>query len=211
MSLDQQQTSEKYYKDKGYKAQDVALAIIGAGLANAIALVALNTPFSLWNTIVGIIILCILYAYAPAPTSSSRLNLAYAATWSISFLSTIAVIFNVIFSSLGALFPDYDSTAQFFPFPRNLNDFTNQTKDTFTPFNTYDGAFFLTWLAIFLICLWFLFLRRNQKRTQSASPQEQPKTVQPKPAPETLPANDSATPTTSGHLSDIPRSEDEVH
>ena len=104
---------KEYYEDKGYKPQDVALAIIGAGLANAIALVALNTPFSLWNTIVGIIILCILYAYAPAPTSSSRLNLAYAATWSISFLATVGVVFNMIFGIFvvnGLLsFPDYGS------------------------------------------------------------------------------------------------------
>ncbi len=47
---------KEYYEDKGYKPQDVALAIIGAGLANAIALVALSTPLTLWNTIVGIII-----------------------------------------------------------------------------------------------------------------------------------------------------------
>ncbi|GCE20585.1 hypothetical protein [Dictyobacter kobayashii] len=84
--VDQQQTPKKYYEDKGYKPQDVAFAIIGAGLANAIALVALTTPFTLWNTIVSIIILCILQAYAPALDSSRRLNRAYAATWSISFL-----------------------------------------------------------------------------------------------------------------------------
>ncbi len=45
---------KEYYEDKGYKLQDVAFVIIGAGLANAIALVALSTPLTLWNTIVGI-------------------------------------------------------------------------------------------------------------------------------------------------------------
>jgi hypothetical protein len=42
---------KEYYEDKGYKPQDVARASIGAGLANASALVALSTPLTLWNTI----------------------------------------------------------------------------------------------------------------------------------------------------------------
>ena len=113
MSVDQQQTPKKYYEDKGYKPQDVALAIIGAGLANAIALVLFDGALNLWNTIVGIIILCILQAYAPAPGSSRRLNLAYAATWSISFLAAIGIVFNMIFGIFvvnGLLsFPDYGS------------------------------------------------------------------------------------------------------
>ena len=57
MSVDQQQTLKEYYENKGYKPQDVALAIIGAGLANAIALVLFDGALNLWNTIVGIIIL----------------------------------------------------------------------------------------------------------------------------------------------------------
>lgn len=201
MSVAQQQTPEEYYNGRGYKPQDVALAIIGAGLTNAIVLLQINGPFTLWNTIVGIIILCILYAYAPAPTSSTRLNLAYATIWSFSFLSTVGVIFNIIFSGLGGHFPDYESTAQFIPFPTTLNVFTNQMSGTFTPFNTYDGAFFLTWLAIFLISLLFLFRRRNKNRTQNASPQEQPK-----PEPETSRTKERGTSTTPGHLSDTPAS-----
>ncbi len=47
---------KEYYEDKGYKPQDVALASIGTGLAHASALVALSTPLTLWNTIVGSIL-----------------------------------------------------------------------------------------------------------------------------------------------------------
>ncbi len=111
-------------------------------LANAIALVALSTPLTLWNTIVGIIILCILQAYAPAPGSSRRLNLAYAATWSISFLATLGIVFNMIFRLFGGSFPDTDPTIPFTPFPE-------YKPNTFTPFNAYDVSFFLVWLAIF--------------------------------------------------------------
>jgi hypothetical protein len=117
MTVDQQQPPEQYYKDKGYSSQDVALAIIGAGLANAIALLAITGPFTLWNTIVGIMILCILQAYAPAPTSSSRLNLAYAATWAISFLTAVGVVFNMIFRYFGGSFPDTGPRVRFTPFP----------------------------------------------------------------------------------------------
>lgn len=207
MTRDQQQTPEEYDNGKGYSSsQDVALAIVGAGLANAIALLAIKEPFTLWNMIVGLIILCILYVYAPAPTSRNRLNVAYAAIWSISFLTTVGVIFNVIFSGLGGHFPDYGSK-DFAPFPTNLNVFTNQMSDTFTPFNIYDGTFFLTWLAIFLICLLFLLRKRNKNRTQMAALVEQPK-----PEPETPQTHEGGTPATSGHLSGIPKSGvDEVH
>ena len=176
---------KEYYEDKGYKPQDVALAIIGAGLANAIALVALSTPLTLWNTIVGIIILCILQAYAPAPGSSRRLNLAYAATWSISFLATLGIVFNMIFRLFGGSFPDTDPTIPFTPFPEyKLN--------TFTPLNAYDVSFFLVWLAIFLIYFNFFSPGRSKSRAKSAPAQEQPK-------PESGPpqTNESGTPTTS--------------
>jgi hypothetical protein len=200
MSVDQQQTPKKYYEDKGYKPQDVALAIVGAGLANAIALVALTTPFTLWNTIVGVIILCILQAYAPAPDSSRRLNLAYAATWSISFLATLGIVFNMIFRLFGGSFPDTDPKIPFTPFPE-------YKPNTFTPFNAYDVSFFLVWLAIFLIYFNFFSPGRSKSRAKTASPQEQPK-----PIPETPRTHEGPTPATSGHLSDIPKSSgDEAH
>ncbi len=98
MSKDQQQVSQGN-KDETYDFQS-ALAIIGAGLANAITLLQINGPLTLWNTIVGIIILLILQAYPPAPSLDPRpksprgpyLNLAYAAVWSISFLTTFGVV-----------------------------------------------------------------------------------------------------------------------
>jgi len=176
---------KEYYEDKGYKPQDVALAIIGAGLANAIALVALSTPLTLWNTIVGIIILCILQAYAPAPGSSRRLNLAYAATWSISFLATLGIVFNMIFRLFGGSFPDTDPTIPFTPFPE-------YKPNTFTPFNAYDVSFFLVWLAIFLIYFNFFSPGRSKSRAKSAPAQEQPKPVSGPPQ-----TNESGTPTTS--------------
>jgi hypothetical protein len=193
---------------KGYSSQDVALAIIGAGLANAIALVLFDGALNLWNTIVGIIILCILQAYAPAPTSSSRLNIAYAATWSISLLATVGVVFNMIFGVFvvnGLLsFPNYGSPS-YTPYP-NFRPFPVYNSGAFTPFNAYDVFFFLAWLAIFIIYYKFFSPMRNRSRTNSATPQEQPKPVLPKPGPETLRANDSGTPTTSGHQSDTPKS-----
>lgn len=85
MSANQEQPPQEKYDFQ------VALAIIGAGLANAITLLQINGPFTLWNTMVGVIILCILAAYRPAPTSRFTLNIAYAATWSITLLTTLGV------------------------------------------------------------------------------------------------------------------------
>jgi hypothetical protein len=139
-SADQQLTpEEKYYKGRGYSASDVALAIIGAGVANAIALLAISTPFTLWNTIVGITILCILFAYSPAPTANTRLFVAYAAVWSFSFLSSVGIFFNVLFELIlgPERFPNNESTAPFYSFPTFIPHPT--TTNIYKIFCNYSG------------------------------------------------------------------------
>src|SRR5689334_15330298 len=101
-----------------------ALAIIGAGVANAITLAQLDSPFNLWNSMVGIIVLFILQAFPPVPMAGRKtrqphlmwLGVAYAAVWSISLLSAAGVIFNMLFALFGGVFPDY-SLIPFNPFP----------------------------------------------------------------------------------------------
>jgi hypothetical protein len=131
----------------------VSLAIIGAGLANAIALLAIKEPFSLWNTIVGLIILCILSVYVPAPASRRSLKVAYTAIWSLSFLTTFGVVFNAIFQGLGGVFPDYG--LEFTAYPKAFAVFTD-SGGKITPFNVYDISFFITLFVVFV----FFFLRR---------------------------------------------------
>jgi hypothetical protein len=125
-----------------YHAQ-TSVVIIGAGLANAITLLQSVGPFTLWNTIVGIIILCILHAYKPLPSYRFSLNLAYTATWSISFLTTFGVVYNVIYNLLGGEAPAYGS--------KLITPSPTVKSGVYTPFNTYDVWFFLVWLVLFLL------------------------------------------------------------
>jgi hypothetical protein len=177
MSADQQQILKDYYEKRGYSAQDVALAIIGGGLVNAIALLAITGPFTFWNTIVGFFILCILQAFHPAPFSRRFLKIAFAAIWSFSFLSTIGVVFNMLFdvASRGA-FPDTDAVC-FISFPASIfhrscstHPSTTPATSTFTPFNAYDLSYFLAWILISIIVYWLFFVRGKNKSTKSASP-----------------------------------------
>ncbi len=101
-------------------------------------------------------------------------------------------------------FPNYGSHS-YTPYP-NFRPFPVYPRGTFTPFNAYDVSFFLVWLAIFLIYFNFFSPGRSKSHAKTAPPQEQPKL-----APETLRTNESGTPTTSGHPTDILRSGDEVH
>jgi hypothetical protein len=224
-AADQELTpEEKYYKKKGYTGSDVALAIIGAGVANAVALLAISTPFTLWNMIVGVTILCILFAFAPAPTAKPRLFVAYAAVWAFSFLSGVGVLFNILFERiLGSnSWPNNESTAPFYSLPFNHNLFFNQyyvknyyvinnqqivdRVQAFTPINVYDLAFFLTWAVVLFICLLILLYRRKRHLPSDSSK------LKPQPGPETQQAKGSGTLTTSEHVSATPKSgTGEVH
>jgi hypothetical protein len=170
MTADQPQEVQE---NKNYDFQ-VALAIIGAGLTNAITLLQINGPLTFWNTIVGIIILCILWAYIPAPTSRRSLNFAYAATWSITFLTTFGVVFNIVFAFFfgSDAFPD-SSADCFTPFPISKNARFPHCTAIFTPFNVYDISFFLMWIAIFIIFLLVFSHVRNKEGNGTSSPQKE--------------------------------------
>lgn len=168
MSADQRRLLDDYYTDRGYTAQDVALAIIGAGLANAIALLATSGPFTFWNTIVGFFVLCILQAHHPAPFSRLFLKIAFIAIWSFSFLSAIGVFFNMLFDVLGGSFPDTNALC-FISFPASIfhrscspHPSTTPTS-TFTPFNAYDLSYFLAWILISIIVYLLFFVRGKNK------------------------------------------------
>jgi hypothetical protein len=200
MSSDQQQTpQENKPKRESYDYQS-ALAIIGAGLANAITLLQINGPFTFWNMITGSIILLILSAFPPAPPQepspiaprSLPLNLAYAAVWSISFLSTFGIVFNIIFSLLGGSFPDTGPNVDFTPYPK-------YKRNTFTPFNAYDISFFVTWLVTFLIFFYIFSRMRNKDQIKSASREKQPVTKQ-----ETPQAKEENISSSPAHLTDMP-------
>ena len=178
MSADQQQKLKKYYEERGYSAPDVALAVVGAGLVNAVALLAIKEPFTFWNTIVGFFILCILQTFHPAPFSRRFLKIAFATIWSFSFLSAIGVLFNIAFARLGGSFPN-TSAECVIPFPSSFFQGLCKPSDTtFTPFNAYDLSYFVTWIVISIIVYWFFFLRGKKKSTKSAFPQDQLKSEQ---------------------------------
>lgn len=129
--------------------QPVALAIIGAGIANAVGITQASGPFSLWNTMVGIIILCILQAYKPAPSAHRPLNIAYAATWSFTLLTTCGILFEAILTVF-----------RINPLPDN----------GFYPFNGHDIVFFAIWVLFFAFRLTLFNQPRrrvNNKKTSA--------------------------------------------
>jgi hypothetical protein len=147
-----------------------ASAIIGAGVANAITLATLDSPFTLWNSMVGIIILLILQAFPPVPLAQRQANqphllwlgVAYAAVWSISLLTAVGVVFNMLFAAFGGVFPDYTVT----PF----NPFPGEHHGVYTPFNSYDVWFFIMWLGIF--ALYYVLVVRRRFQAEHASTEQ---------------------------------------
>jgi hypothetical protein len=164
-------------KSLSYSYQQVALAIIGAGIANAVTLLQIKDPFSLWNTMVGIILLCILHAYAPDSSAPRGLNVAYAATWSFTLLTTCGVLFDAIF---GRFHPGYGSG--------------------WFPLNGYDISFFVLWAIIFGLRFFaFSFLSRRGSRGQNtSSPQQKSLELETDPPP----GNNGKIPTTAEDVSE---------
>lgn len=144
MAADQPSTSQEK-KDHREDFQ-VALVIIGAGVVMGLMLLQHPASFSLWNTVVGIIFLCLLQAYVPRPASARALCAAYAATWA----STVITIFGVLLEGL------------FVP-PRGLSNFEG------FPVNLFDLVLFVLWGVIFGIR--FLSLTRPG-RDRKASPSQ---------------------------------------
>ncbi len=124
---------------------------------------------------VGIILLCILHAYAPDSSAPRGLNVAYAATWSFTLLTTCGVLFDAIF---GRFHPGYGSG--------------------WFPWNVYDISFFVLWAIIFGLRFFaFSFLSRRGARGQNtSSPQQKSLELETDP----LAVNNGKIPTAAEHV-----------
>jgi hypothetical protein len=67
-------------------------ALLGVALAGAISVAAADGNFDLWDTIVGVSLLVILWAFDHHPDGSWKVSLAFASVYGLCWVITVGVV-----------------------------------------------------------------------------------------------------------------------